>query len=82
MKVKVKASVFVEVDVPDGWDQSDIQFHIEENHCPGTGEVGAAIDQAYAHGKKYSVCWACNLQGQNEILEIDGKPMKPQEDHG
>ena len=45
-------------------------YHIEENHCPGTGVVGAKFDEVYEHGKENSVCWACNLQGENEIIEI------------
>lgn len=64
MKVRVKCTVFVEVELPDG---TDAEFAIEENSCPGTGPAGAAIDAAMEHGRKAGVCWACNLQGKNEI---------------
>jgi hypothetical protein len=45
-----------------------MQFQIEENGCPGTGVVGAAFDSIYEECKEASVCWACNLRGQNKIL--------------
>lgn len=74
MKVKVKATVVVEIEVEDGWDDGMILFHVEENGCPGTKEVGVEIEEAIHQGKQFGVCWACNLQGENEVLEINGKP--------
>lgn len=48
----------------------DAKFDIEENHCPGTGRVGAALDAIRDDFDKNSVCWACALGGENEILAI------------
>jgi len=65
-KYRVKCTVFVDVEYPE-----DIaKFMIEENGCPGTSAVGAAIDRAIEHGRKNGVCWACNLGGTNEIVEV------------
>jgi hypothetical protein len=50
----------------------DQRFRIEENSCPGTGIVGAAIDSAIADGEENGVCWACNLNGRNKILRVEG----------
>lgn len=72
MKLLVKCTLFVTVEIDD---DSDPQFMIEENSCPGTGSVGAAIDAAMEHAKEKSVCWSCNLRGKNQIVEIDGKPV-------
>lgn len=74
MKVKVKASVIVEVDLPDDIDPF---FCLEENGCPGTDVVGAEIISAINYGDSESVCWACNLQGENKILSIDGVDVCP-----
>jgi hypothetical protein len=69
MKVKVKCTLIVEVEMPEPW---DAHFQIEENGCPGTGLVGAAIDDAIQEGEINSTCWACGLLGENKILAIDG----------
>lgn len=66
-KVKVRCSFVVEVEVPDDPDY-DAQFDLEENHCPGTGVVGAAFDRAYLKGNAAGTCWACALSGKNEIV--------------
>lgn len=68
MKVRVRCSFVVEIDLPDDMTQDEIRFAIEENGCPGTGVVGAAVDSAMEHGDEARVCWACNLQGKNEVL--------------
>ncbi len=67
MKIKVWCSYTIEVDVPDAADY-DAQFDIEENHCPGTGRVGAAFEAHKARCDAASVCWACGLDGKNEIV--------------
>ncbi len=71
-KVKVQCTLVVEVEVPD---DADPHFIFEDNGCPGTGVVGAAIDAAILAGDTNSLCWACNLHGENKILEIDGVPV-------
>jgi hypothetical protein len=65
--VRVRCTFEINVEVPDDWDDEQILFDIEENHCPGTGRVGAAVDALIA---KKDVCWACALDGTNEVLGI------------
>ena len=73
-KVKVKATIFVEVDFPDDATDDHIRFVLEENGCPGTGSVGSAIEMAMIEHEEQSTCWACALQGENEIVSI-GAPV-------
>lgn len=54
----------------------NIEFHIEENHCPGTGDVGVAFDKNYIFHEKNRSCWACALRGKNEIIDYDYKAEK------
>jgi len=68
MKIKVRCSYTIEVEVPDDADY-DAQFDIEENHCPGTGIVGAALDAHRAQCDSRGVCWACALGGTSEITK-------------
>lgn len=79
-KVKVRCTFTIEVEVPI-WateeDEYNPYFDIEENHCPGTGIVGGALTRHIEKHEANSTCWACALQGTNEILEIDGEPVKP-----
>lgn len=74
-KVLVKCSYEIEVEVPEEWDDHQIDFDIEENHCPGTGIVGAAFDEHYQKCLDYEkehngagYCWACCLKGKNEVI--------------
>ncbi len=67
MKVRVKCIWFVDVEVPDD-PEYDAEFDLVENHCPGTGRVGAALDAAIAAGDASGFCWACNGQGECEIV--------------
>lgn len=67
-KVKVQCALTVEIEVPSGWTDEDIRFSVEENSCPGTQIVGAAIEAAIRRGKENGVCWACSLQGTNKII--------------
>ena len=66
-KIQVKVTFTIPVEVPDDEDY-DASFDIEENHCPGTGLVGMAIDKAIEEGNKNGICWACKLGGKNEIV--------------
>jgi len=67
----VKCTLFVEVEVPDADEHGcgGPEFSIEENSCPGTGAVGAALRKAMDEADEGSHCWACNLRGKNEIVE-------------
>ena len=66
-KILVKCILEVPVEVPDDKDYDEI-FDIEENHCPGTGIVGGKIDEIIKKAEKDGYCWACNLNGKNEII--------------
>lgn len=65
MKVKVQVTLFVDVEIPD---DANARFQIEENSCPGTNVVGAAILAAIEQGDETSTCWACTLGGENKII--------------
>lgn len=68
MKILVKCTFVIPVEVPDDPDYS-VHFDIEDNHCPGTGLVGSALDEIMEKHREKSTCWACALQGKNEIIE-------------
>lgn len=70
VRVTVQCTLEVEVMVEDQY-ADNLEFTIEENSCPGTGNVGNAIDCAISYGEEHGVCWACNLKGQNKILRIE-----------
>lgn len=67
-KIKVRCTYEIEVEVPDN-PSYDAHWDIEENHCPGTGIVGAAFDAHFKACEAKQVCWACTLKGSNEIVE-------------
>lgn len=68
--VKVRCTYFVEVEFPDDDDDDFIYFDIEDNHCPGTGRVGAATDKLMDLHNEQSTCWACAARGSNKIISI------------
>ena len=63
----VKVTLVVPIEIPDDPDY-DEHFDIEENHCPGTGIVGSAIQAMIDDCETKSVCWGCNFHGENKIL--------------
>jgi hypothetical protein len=67
----IRVSLDVPVEMPEDWDGNP-EFYFEENGCPGTGMVGAAIEAAIESGHRDSVCWACNMNGNNKII---GRPQ-------
>jgi len=67
VKVRVRCTYLVEVELPD---DADVKFIIEENGCPGTGAVGLALEETMKECDAASQCWACALGGKNEILEV------------
>ena len=71
--VKVKATVYVDVEFPDDATDEHIRFVLEENGCPGTGSVGSAIELKMIECEDRSTCWACAFQGENEVVSI-GEP--------
>jgi hypothetical protein len=71
VKVECRFVIEVEIDMP----IEELEFYVEENSCPGTGRVGSALEEHMAAHEAASTCWACALQGENKILEIDGKPV-------
>ena len=68
--VRVKATVYVDVEFSDDATDELIRFVLEENGCPGTGSVGMAIEMAMAEHEESSTCWACALRGENEVVSI------------
>ncbi len=77
MTVKVRCTYVIEVELPDDYavDERELRFRIEENGCPGTGVVGAAFDAVYEEGEEKEWCWACEMQGENKVIEIDGRAV-------
>ncbi len=73
MIIKVRCSFVIDVEVPDDDPDYDVEFDIEDNHCPGTGRVGAALDAHIEKCDAEGFCWACNLKGKNEIVRDEPK---------
>jgi hypothetical protein len=71
MKLTVQCTLEVEIEVPDEHypDHDQLRWQIEENQCPGTMWMGAAIKKAIKHGDENGTCWACALQGENKIIK-------------
>lgn len=67
MKVRVRCSFVVDVELPD---DCDPYFTIEDNGCPGTGAVQMALEKIMVEHDNASTCWACAAEGKNEILEV------------
>ncbi len=74
--VRVKCTFFVDVEVPSDWDDEVVEFVIEENNCPNTGPIGAAVDAVQRAHKAAGTCWACACGGANEIVP-DLPPVVP-----
>jgi len=67
---KVRCSVVVEVDLHDVENEATARYLLEEHSCPGTGIVGSHIECVMASAAEGGYCWACRLQGRNEIIEL------------
>ena len=65
--IKVRITLEISVEVP-GDNTYDPSFDIEENHCPGTGLVGMTLDKHIDKFRESGYCWACALNGKNEIV--------------
>ena len=68
-RVLVECRFEIWVDYKDS--DTDLEFDIEENHCPGTGNVGMTLDACMAEHEQASTCWACALNGSNKILRVE-----------
>lgn len=66
--IYVRCSFVIPIEIPDD-PEYNAEFDIEENHCPGTGIVGRAVDAAIAKGDEEGYCWACMFGGKNEIVD-------------
>jgi len=66
--INVKCTFTIPVEVPDD-PKYDVEFDIEENHCPGTGRVGLAVRECIEAMDLEGCCWACALGGENEIVK-------------
>jgi hypothetical protein len=69
--VRVQCTFIVDVPIPQGIDDGLLRFMIEDNGCPATGTVGAVVMQEIVRCEAASVCWACNFQAENKILELN-----------
>jgi hypothetical protein len=63
--VRVRCSFEIDVEVPA---VDNLDFDIEDNGCPATGVVGAALRRHIEKHEADGTCWACALQGKNEIV--------------
>ena len=76
MKVRVRVRVALEIefdyDVPEEIEPSDVQAHLvyrfQEHECLGTGFLGAAFEEFFDRERNSSVCWACNLKSQQQLI--------------
>lgn len=69
-EIKVKCTFTIPIQVPDDYynDEFTPEFDLEDNHCPGTGLVGAAIDNLIKKHDTQNTCWACSVGGKCEIV--------------
>ena len=63
VEVTVQISALVTVVYPDGTDDHTILFDIEDNHCPGTGIVGLAVNNLFKKNEESDYCEWCNHGG-------------------
>lgn len=75
MIVRIRCTFEIDVEIPESA-RHNLEFIIEDNGCPGTGSVGAAVEAMIAHHESQSTCWACACRGENKILAIGGIPVE------
>lgn len=68
--INVKCTFIIPIQVEDDYykDGFTEEFDLEENHCPGTGLVGVAIDTLIRECGEQDICWACKVGGKCEIV--------------
>lgn len=69
-KVLVRCSFEVEVEFDASMTDHDIEFAIEENSCPGTGSVGAAVSTLFYKNEASGCCEFCAAQGENKLVRF------------
>lgn len=65
-KIKVKCTIFIEVEYQDNDPIEFIEFDVEENHCPGTGRFFTALKEKVEKQDEGNVCIFC----PHDLLEI------------
>jgi len=76
-KVKVRCSYEVEIEVPDEWvEDGHVFYYVEEHECPGTGLIGEQLYEMLDAGERDGICCFCGRNGENKVLEINGKPVE------
>lgn len=65
MIYRVRCTLEIDVDMA-GYDNPE--FVIEDNSCPATGPVWAALSKVIEDHDEKNTCWACALNGKNEII--------------
>lgn len=71
-RILVQCTFEIEVDWQDEWVSP--YFQLEENGCPGTGAIHAALSKRMEAHEAASTCWACALNGKNKILSVTEIP--------
>jgi hypothetical protein len=66
--VMVQCTFTIPVEVAD---IENPEFTIEDNGCPGTGPVGAALAEHMEKHEAEGTCWACALNGECKIIDKD-----------
>ena len=69
--VKCTLELEVEIEAPDSCDRDHVMFMIEDDGCPGTGPIGAAIEAKIKEHREAGTCWACAMQGVNEVMKLE-----------
>lgn len=74
-KVIVEYVIQIPILYPDSWNEDDIVFDVEENHCIATGKVGLALEELKHTSDKDGVCWACKTEQRDpRIISISFIP--------
>lgn len=68
--IRVLCSFVIELEMSDE-DYERRHFIIEDNGCPGTGEIGAKIEKMIETSHEEGICWACKAEGVNRIVSDD-----------
>lgn len=74
LKRRVRVTFEIDVNLPSIMSEEQLKFMVEENSCPGTGFVGAALDKWMDDHSARGVCWGCSANGKNELLPLTDGP--------
>lgn len=67
--IHVRVTFTIPIEVPADWDDERARLNIEANTDPGTGYVGAAIEELIEQHNDAGTCWGCAYNGENRIVE-------------